>query len=75
MQSDSQGAFEFTRLPPGQYRVEPFYQGPKNLKFDLDPTAQDFLVSHGSVVLPMDFQVSSVNFLKLPVSLFKNRIE
>lgn len=57
VQSDSQGAFGFTRLPPGQYRVVPFYQGPKNLKFDLDPIAQDFLVSHGSVILPTDFQI------------------
>ena len=58
--------FGFSRLPPGQYRVEAFYQGPQNLKFDLDPKSQDFVISHGSVVLPTNFQVCAQvnNFMK-----------
>lgn len=56
-QSDANGLFGFTSLPPGSYRVEPFYQGPQNLKFDLYPKSQDFVVSHGSVVLPVEFQI------------------
>lgn len=61
VQSDAEGVFGFSRLPPGHYRAVPFYQGPQNLKFDLNPKSQDFVVSDGSVVLPSDFQVNIQN--------------
>lgn len=73
VQSDADGVFGFSRLPPGRYRVEPFYQGPQNLKFDLNPKSQEFTILDDSVALVSDFQVGDGNFYAYAVHLCLKR--
>lgn len=63
--SDSNGNFVYPSLPSGDYVIVPYYKGSqqhissaqKSVKFDVQPQSLDFTVKHGSVQLPIQFQV------------------
>ncbi|KAG1672165.1 Nodal modulator 1 [Nymphon striatum] len=54
--SDSNGAFKFKTLPPGEYRIQPFYKG-QHTKFDVRPSSMALKIEHEDVVLSQVFQV------------------
>jgi len=58
--SNEEGRFTFSSLAPGQYRVEAYYHGPHNIRFDVHPKLLDFAVLHDSIELPTAFQVSAI---------------
>lgn len=59
--SNSDGSFLFSTLPPGSYKILPFYKG-QNIKFDVRPSSLSFKVQHESMELKDVFQVSYYHF-------------
>lgn len=55
--SFSNGKFTFPSLPPGNYRLVPFYKG-EHIEFDVSPSEVDFVVQEHSVFIEKHFQVS-----------------
>ncbi|KAI1296508.1 Nodal modulator 1 [Halotydeus destructor] len=54
--SGADGTFSFKSLPPGDYKLVPFYKG-SSIQFDVKPAEVDFVVKHDSVNLQPTFQV------------------
>ncbi|XP_014250405.1 nodal modulator 1 [Cimex lectularius] len=55
--SNDKGIFTFPQLSPGSYVLVPHYKGSKSTKFDVHPRTLPFALEHGSVELPVTFQV------------------
>ncbi|KAG8188601.1 hypothetical protein JTE90_005956 [Oedothorax gibbosus] len=54
--SAQDGKFVFPSLPPGNYKLVPFYKG-EHIEFDVSPPKLDFVVGQGSVRIADNFQV------------------
>lgn len=54
--SSSDGKFIFPSLPPGNYRLIPFYKG-EHIEFDVSPPEMDFSVEEQSVFVEKSFQI------------------
>lgn len=55
--SSSSGKFTFPSLPPGEYKLIPFYKG-EHIEFDVSPPEMDFAVEGNSVFIEKNFQVT-----------------
>ncbi|XP_015919887.2 BOS complex subunit NOMO3 [Parasteatoda tepidariorum] len=54
--SSNNGKFVFPSLPPGSYKLVPFYKG-EHIEFDVSPPKLDFVINEGSFHIPESFQV------------------
>lgn len=54
--SAQDGKFVFPSLPPGGYKLVPFYKG-EHIEFDVSPPKLEFVVGQGSVRIANNFQV------------------
>ncbi|KFM75821.1 Nodal modulator 3, partial [Stegodyphus mimosarum] len=54
--SSEDGKFTFPSLPPGTYKLVPFYKG-EHIEFDVSPPEMDFMVTKDSLKIEDNFQV------------------
>lgn len=57
--STSDGKFIFPSIPPGEYKLVPFYKG-EHIEFDVSPPEVDFTVEEQGIFIKKHFQVSIV---------------
>jgi len=57
VKSDTKGQFIFPVVPPGEYKLVPFYKG-SHTQFEVTPSMLDLSVKSGSVRLPSPFLIS-----------------
>jgi len=57
IKSDNKGEFIFPVVPPGEYKLVPFYKG-SHTQFEVTPSTLDLSVKSGSVHLPSPFLIT-----------------
>jgi len=65
--SDNKGEFMFPVVPPGQYKLVPFYKG-SHTQFEVSPSTLDLTVHSDSVLLSSPFQITGFSVQGLVLS-------